>query len=72
MKKVEFNVTCIAYYPAEIKVEDNLTKTEILDQIHDQLPNIPCKHLSWVNDLDPEDAVTMEDILSIKQITENN
>lgn len=70
MRKVKFNVCCMAMYQGELEVSDNLTKEDILEEIHNNLENVPVKHLEWVNDLSPEDAVTINDIYSIEDIKE--
>ena len=70
MKKVEFQVACTAIYYSELEVEDNLTKEEILDEIHRKLDTIPVHELTWMEDLEPESAVMMEDIISIEPVTE--
>ena len=70
MKKVKFTVACIAMYNAELEVEDNLTNKEVLDEIHKKLNTVPVSELTWLEDLEPETAVTMEDIRSIEIIAE--
>lgn len=70
MKKVKFTVACIAMYNAELEVEDNLTNKEVLDEIHKKLNTVPVSELTWLEDLEPETAVTMEDIRSIEIIVE--
>ena len=70
MKKVKFTVACIAMYNAELEVEDNLTNKEVLDEIHKKLNTVPVSDLTWLEDLEPETAVTMEDIRSIEIIVE--
>lgn len=70
MRKVKFNVCCIAMHQGELEVADNLTKEDILEEIHNNLENVPVEHLEWVNDLSPEDAVTINDIYSIEDIKE--
>lgn len=70
MKKVKFTVACMAMYNAELEVEDNLTNKEVLDEIHKKLKTIPVSELTWLEDLEPETAVTMEDIRSIETIAE--
>lgn len=71
MKKVKFTVSCIATYNAELEVEDNLTDEEILDEIHLKLNTVvPVTELTWVEDLEPESAVNMEDIISIEPVAE--
>lgn len=67
MTKVKFSVACNAIYYSELEVEDELSKEEILDEIHCRLNEAPIKELDWLSDLDPEDAVTMEDIISIEE-----
>lgn len=70
MKKVKFTVACMAMYNAELEVEDNLTNKEVLDEIHKKLKTVPVSELTWLEDLEPETAVTMEDIRSIETIAE--
>lgn len=72
MTRVQFSVACIAMYYSELDVEDNLTKEQILKEIHEKLDSVPVEDLTWLNDLSPEEAVTIEDIKSIEKITEEN
>ena len=46
-------------------LQDRLIKNdyeEILEYIHSHLDECAVSELEWLNDFDPEDAVTMEDI----------
>lgn len=70
MKKVKFSVSCMAIYQGELKVDDNLTEEEILEEIHNRLDEVPVDDLEWLNDLNPEDAVAMDDIYSIEDCKE--
>ena len=70
MKKVNFSITCMAMYNAELDVEDSFNEEEILNMIHEKLNTFPAKELIWLEDLEPEEAVTMDDIRYIIPITE--
>lgn len=64
MAKVKFKVGCIAVYDSELEIPDDIANDEkaILDYIHTHLDECNVQDLEWLNDLDPDEAVTAEDI----------
>lgn len=66
MTTVRFNVGCMAVYQSELEIPDEIIDDEkaTLEYIHTHLCDCNVGELEWINDLEPEDAVTMEDILS--------
>ena len=68
MAKVKFKVSCIAVYDSELEIPDNIANDEkaVLDYIHTHLDECNVQDLEWLNDLDPDDAVTAEDIRYIE------
>ena len=64
MAKVKFGVTCTAVYQSKLDVPDEIKNDEkaILEYIHEHLEECPVEDLEWLNDMDPEEAVTAEDI----------
>ena len=64
MAKVKFSVTCTAVYQSELDVPDEIKndKEAVLEYIHEHLEECPVEDLEYLDDLDPEDAVTAEDI----------
>lgn len=70
MAKVKFNVACTAVYRSELEIPKEIENDEkaILEYIHSHLDECKVEELEWLNDLDPEDAVTMEDIRYVEQL----
>ena len=68
MAKVKFKVACIAVYDSELEIPDNIANDEkaVLDYIHTHLDECNVQDLEWLNDLDPDEAVTAEDIRYIE------
>ena len=64
-KLVKFSVACMACYYGTIEIDSNLSEEEIVNYIREHLDEIPCEDLTWVEDYEPEAAVTEEDILEI-------
>lgn len=69
MANVKFNVTCTASYEGELEVpnyiEPDDTET-ILEYIRDNLGDVNIiSKLEWLNDLDPDEAVIEDDLISI-------
>jgi len=64
MSKVKFSVACTAVYQSELEIPNEIKNDykAILEYIHSHLNECNVDELVWLNDLDPEDAVTMEDI----------
>ena len=64
MAKVKFKVACIAVYDSELEIPKEIAdnKDEILEYIHEHLNDCNVEDLEWINDLDPDEAVTQEDI----------
>lgn len=69
MAKVKFKVGCIAVYDSELEIPDNIANDEkaVLDYIHTHLDECNVQDLEWLNDLDPEEAVTAEDIRYVEK-----
>ena len=68
MSKVKFSVACTAVYQSELEIPDEIkdNKEKILEYIHDHLDEAKVDELEWLNDLDPDDAVTIDDIKYIE------
>lgn len=68
MAKVKFKVTCIAVYDSELEIPNDIANDEkaILNYIHENLDKCEIQDLEWLNDLDPDEAVTAEDIRYIE------
>lgn len=64
-KSVKFSVACMACYYGTMEVDSNLSKEEMLNYIRDHLDAVPTKNLTWIEDYEPETAVTEEDIISV-------
>ena len=69
MAKVKFNVACVAVYQSELDIPDEIKDDEkaILKYIHDNLDKCPVSDLEWLNDMDPEEAVTAEDLRYVEE-----
>lgn len=68
MAKVKFKVACIAVYDSELEIPNDIVNDEkaILNYIHENLDKCEIQDLEWLNDLDPDEAVTTEDIRYIE------
>lgn len=64
MAKVKFKVTCICVYDSELEIPKEIAddKDAILKYIHEHLDDCNVEDLEWLNDLNPEEAVTQNDI----------
>nr|DAJ69614.1 MAG TPA: hypothetical protein [Caudoviricetes sp.] len=64
MARVEFFVTCIATYESELAIPNDIAndKNAVLEYIHEHLENACIADLQWSNDLEPDEAVTLDDI----------
>lgn len=64
MAIVNFTVQCLALYNSELVVPDDIKddKRKVLDYIRENLSDANVYNLRWLDDCDPNDAVTMEDI----------
>lgn len=62
--EIPFTVACTAVYHSSIKVPGSLkgNHEEILKYVQSHLDEAPVNDLEWISDLEPEDAVMMEDI----------
>ena len=67
MAKVSFNVTCEATYRGELTIPDEIKddNLQVLDFIRENLANVAVTELEWLADIDPDNAVTMDDIRDI-------
>ena len=64
MAKVKFSVACTAVYQSQLEIPNEIKNDDeaILEYIHSHLDECAVDELEWLNDLEPEDAGTMEDI----------
>lgn len=62
MKKVKFNVMCNAVYGGEMMVDNEASAEDALELVRSSLPVLPVNDLIWVADLEPDVAVTIDDI----------
>ena len=64
MAKVKFKAACIAVYDSELEIPKEIAndKNAILEYIHEHLNDCNVEDLEWLNDLEPDEAVTQEDI----------
>lgn len=71
MAKVHFTVTCIATYESELHIPKDIAndKNAVLAYIHENLENACIADLQWSNDLDPDEAVILDDIKNIDMET---
>lgn len=63
----KFTVACTAVYTSELEIPEEIKNNRelIIEYIRDNLDKANVNELTWLNDFDPEDAVTDEDILYI-------
>lgn len=69
-RKVKFSVKCRAYYTGELIVSSDEPK-EVLKEIRERLDEVAVDELTWLEDLLPDEAVTLDDIQSIEEIEED-
>lgn len=64
MAKVKFKAACIAVYDSELEIPKEIAndKNAILEYIHEHLNDCNVEDLEWLSDLEPDKAVTQEDI----------
>ena len=64
MTKVKFSVACMAVYQSELELPDKIKNDNgaVLEYIRSHLNDCAVNDIEWLNDLEPQDAVTMEDI----------
>lgn len=69
MARVKFFVTCIATYESELTIPKDIVndKNAVLEYIHENLENACIADLQWSNDLEPDEAVTLDDIKYIEE-----
>lgn len=71
-KSVKFSVACMAAYYGTMEVDSNLSDEEMLNYIREHLDEVPVENLTWIEDYEPESAITEEDIISISDEYEDN
>lgn len=64
-KSVKFSVACMACYYGTMEVDSNLSEEEIVNYIREHIDEVPCENLTWLEDYEPETAVTEDDIIAI-------
>ena len=64
MAVVKFSVACTAVYNTELEIPNEIKNDNelILKYIRSHLDECNVDELTWLNDWDPNDAVTLEDI----------
>lgn len=65
MRTAKFNVCCTATYYSELQIPDTIPKGKELEYIREHLGECTVYDLEWLADLNPEDAVTQDDIKDI-------
>lgn len=65
MRTVNFTVACNAYYDSKLQIPDSVPDDKVLDYIRDHLDECPVCELTFVSDLEPEAAVTEDDIVMV-------
>ena len=64
-KLVKFSVACMACYYGTMEVDSNLSEEEMVNYIREHLSEVPTENLTWIENYEPEAAVTEEDIISV-------
>lgn len=66
MRIAIFSVVCNAYYKTHLEIPDSVPKGRELEYIRAHLGECSTENgLEWLSDLDPEDAVTEDDIFDV-------
>ncbi len=70
MSSVDFTVLCSATYKGHLDLPKNVNAKDrkaVLAYIHENLGEVPATDMTWLNDAEPCEAVTEEDIISITE-----
>lgn len=67
---VTFSVMCNAVYQSELELPDDVKDEDVLDFIQNNLHRAPVSDLEYLDDIEPQAAVTEEDIKEIISKTE--
>lgn len=68
MRTAVFSVACMAYYKSELDIPDSIPEGKEINYIRAHLDECSTgEGLEWLSDLEPEEAVTEDDILSIRE-----
>ncbi len=72
MAQVDFSVMCTALYESSLEVPNEIAKDreKTLQYIREHLSEAPVADVEWLSDIEPENAVTAEDIKSITGLDE--
>ena len=65
MREVSFVYSCMAMAHATLELPDDVKDGEELAYIREHLGEVEAKDLEWIGDIDPENAVTEDDIRNI-------
>ena len=65
MRTARFTVACNAYYNSELQIPDSVYDGKVLDYIREHLDQCTIYDLTFVSDLEPEAAVTEDDIVMV-------
>lgn len=66
MRTAVFSVACMAYYKSKLDIPDSVPVGKEIDYIREHLDECSTgEGLEWLNDLNPEDAVTEDDIFDV-------
>ena len=65
MRVAKFTVACNAYYNSELQIPDTVPDNKVLDYIREHLSECTIYDLTFVSDLEPETAVTENDIVMV-------
>lgn len=68
MAKVKFIAGCIATYYSELEIPDSIKndKCEVLNYIRKHINDAPVIDLEFANDLEDDESVEYDDIISIE------
>ena len=73
MAQVNFTAMCMATYQSALEVPDDIARDrdKALKYVRDHLNDAPVADVEWLEDVDPYEAVTEEDIKSITGLDED-
>lgn len=65
MREVDFVYSCLSLAHGHLEIPDEVKDGEELAYIREHLGEAAAKDLEWIGDIDPEEAVTEDDIRNI-------
>lgn len=65
MRTARFTAACNAYYNSELQIPDSVSDDKVLEYVREHLSECIIYELTFESDLEPEAAVTEDDIVMV-------